>query len=119
MPAPIVFFDIAGPDAAKLKDFYANVFGWEIGAMGNVTATTSGPSPSTLNGTFRQDPAGSLLYFGVPDINTTVETIKANGGTIDAPRFAVPGVVILALFRDPAGNRMGLVEMDGDKAKVP
>lgn len=119
MPAPIVFFDIAGPDAAKLMDFYAQVFGWEIGATNSVTARTSGPAPSTLNGAFRQDPAGALLYFGVPDINAALEQIKANGGTVDAPRFAVPGVVILALFRDPAGNRMGLVEMAGDKAKVP
>ena len=29
------------------------------------------------------------------------------------------GVVILGLFHDPAGNRMGLIEMDGDRAKVP
>ena len=27
--------------------------------------------------------------------------------------------MILALFKDPAGNRMGLVELDGDKPKVP
>ena len=25
-PAPIVFFDIAGPDVAKLKSFYSDVF---------------------------------------------------------------------------------------------
>jgi hypothetical protein len=32
----------------------------------------------------------------------------------------VPGVVILGLFNDPAGNRMGLVEMGADgKAKIP
>jgi hypothetical protein len=41
------------------------------------------------------------------------------GGTIEAGRFAVPGVVVLGLFRDPAGNAMGLVEMDGDRAKIP
>ena len=119
MPAPIVFFDIAGPDAAKLKDFYSKVFGWEIEANNNVTVPASGPSPASLNGTFRQDPPGNLLYFGVTDINATLEQIKANGGTIDAPRMPVPGVVILALFRDPAGNRMGLVEIENGKAKIP
>jgi len=35
------------------------------------------------------------------------------------PRTEVPGVVVVALFTDPAGNRMGLVEMDGGKPKVP
>jgi uncharacterized protein len=118
MSTPIVFFDIAGPDSAKQHAFYSKVFGWEIGADGAVSAPLS-TEGGKLKGTFRKDPADALLYFGVPDINATIELIKANGGTIDAPRFAVPGVVILALFRDPAGNRMGLVEMDGERAKVP
>jgi predicted enzyme related to lactoylglutathione lyase len=37
MSAPIVFFDIAGPDAAKLKNFYAGIFGWEIDAANGIT----------------------------------------------------------------------------------
>jgi len=28
MAAPIVFFDIAGPDLAAQRDFYAQVFDW-------------------------------------------------------------------------------------------
>jgi len=31
----------------------------------------------------------------------------------------VKGVVILALFKDPAGNPMALVEMENGKAKIP
>ena len=45
--------------------------------------------------------------------------IESYGGSIDATRFEVPGVVVLGLFKDPAGNEMGLVEMDGDKHKIP
>jgi predicted enzyme related to lactoylglutathione lyase len=61
-----------------------------------------------------------VIYLGVPDIKATETAIKANGGVVVAPRFEVPGVVILALFTDPAGNRMGLVEMAADgKAKIP
>jgi hypothetical protein len=34
--------------------------------------------------------------------------------------MVVPGVVILGLFTDPAGNRMGVVELGPDGApKVP
>jgi hypothetical protein len=36
-----------------------------------------------------------------------------------APRFAAPGVVILGLFTDPAGNRMGLVEIADGRAVIP
>ncbi len=115
MPAPVVFFDIAGPDSAELQKFYNKVFDWEIDDSGKFSVNIASP----LEATFRSDPTEKLLYFGVPDINTAMTTIEANGGSVDVPRFEVPGVVIIGLFKDPAGNRMGLVEMDGDNAKVP
>jgi predicted enzyme related to lactoylglutathione lyase len=103
MPAPIVFFDIAGPDAAKLRSFYAEVFDWGIDDQNGIK--TGG-----LDGTLRQDPPEKIIYLGVPDINVVLEKITAAGGTVDVPRMVVPNVVIFALFKDPAGNRMGLVE---------
>jgi len=57
--------------------------------------------------------------MGVPDVSATLDLIAKSGGTIDTPRFEVSGVVVLGLFLDPAGNRMGLVEMEDDKVKVP
>jgi hypothetical protein len=104
MSAPIVFFDIAGPDAAKLKSFYAGNFGWEIDAANGIT--TPG-----LKGTIRQDPPETLIYLGVPDIHAALKKIEESGGQTVLPRMVVPGVVTLALFKDPAGNRMGLVEI--------
>ena len=35
------------------------------------------------------------------------------------PRFAVKGVVVLGLFKDPAGNTMGLVETKDGKPVIP
>ena len=103
-PAPIVFFDIAGPDAAKLRAFYAANFGWSISEQ-NAIKTPN------LDGTLRQDPAEKIIYLGVPDINPKLEEIKASGGAVAMPRTVIPSVVTFALFTDPAGNRMGLVEM--------
>ena len=116
--APIVFFDIAGPDMASQKAFYKDVFGWEANAMGSLAPpiTTVG---SALPGTLRADPAERVIYIGVPDIKATEAVITAHGGKIVAPRFVVPEVVILALFTDPAGNRMGLVETKDGKPVVP
>jgi predicted enzyme related to lactoylglutathione lyase len=104
MPAPIVFFDVAGPDAAKLNDFYAKIFGWRIDA-------NNGIDTGALKGTIRQDPPEKIIYMGVPDINAALEQIKTAGGTVDMPRTVVPNVVTFALFKDPAGNRLGLVEL--------
>ena len=115
MAQPIVFFDIAGPDDEALKSFYAAVFGWETDQMGQFSA----PIMSPIDATIRKDPAEKRIYIGVPDVTATLELIEQSGGSVDVPRFEVPGVVVLGLFRDPAGNPMGLVEMDGNAPRVP
>ena len=115
MSAPIVFFDIAGPDSEQLSAFYQSVFDWDCSEpMRIVPGNAAG-----LEGAIRQDPAEKVLYIGVPDITATLAHVEAAGGSIEAPRFEVPGTVVLGLFKDPAGNRMGLVEMRGDEPIVP
>lgn len=115
MAAPLVFIDLAGPDAEALKDFYARIFGWQADAGGQFSV----PMGPALLGAFRQDPAEKRLYLGVDDVAGCLERILDAGGSVDQPRFEVPGVVVLGLFKDPAGNPMGLVEMDGAAPKVP
>ena len=114
-PAPIVFFDIAGPDLARQAAFYRTVFDWDVAPDGRFTA----PSVAPLPGTLRADPADKVIYLGVDDVSATLARIVANGGKVVTPRFEVKGVVVLGLFTDPAGNRLGLVEMAGGKPKVP
>ena len=105
---PIVYFDIAGPDALRLKAFYGNVFDWRIDDHASIASTSTGG----LRGGIRQDPAEKVLYLGVVDIDASLMRIEAAGGTTLVPRTVVPGVVTFALFSDPAGNRMGLAELD-------
>lgn len=112
---PIVFFDIAGPDDEKLREFYTTVFGWRFSDDGQ-TQVSAG---SSFSGAIRRDPAEKRLYLGVSDVTETLAEVEANGGSVDTPRFEVPGLVVLGLFRDPAGNPMGLVEMEGNWPKVP
>ncbi len=116
MPAPIVFFDIAGPDLARQSAFYRDVFGWESGPGGTLSVPVTG---TTLSGALRQDPAAKVLYLGVDDVTASLARVTDHGGKVVQPRFEVKGVVILGLFTDPAGNPMGLVEMQGGKPKIP
>ena len=101
--APIVFFDVAGPDAGKLKAFYAANFGWVID-------NSNGIKTPGLAGTLRQDPPETLIYLGVSDIDEALKAIVASGGSVVMPRIVIPHVVTFAIFKDPAGNRVGLVE---------
>jgi predicted enzyme related to lactoylglutathione lyase len=114
-PAPIVFFDLAGLKVDELKAFYADLFGWKGDATGQFTIPVTSPLPSA----FRKDPTDKRIYIGVENVAKKVEEIKSKGGSIDAPRFEVKGVAILALFKDPAGNPMGLVEIQNGKPKIP
>jgi predicted enzyme related to lactoylglutathione lyase len=136
-PAPVVFFDIAGKESTNLPDFYSQIFGWEVAPDGRFTAQVKSPPlvprsdypaasvgfttsvTAPLPGQIRQDPSEKRVYLGVPDVTATLAAIRAKGGTIEAQRFEVPGVVVLGLFKDPGGNAMGLVEMDGDRVKIP
>lgn len=115
MAAPVVFFDIAGPDDEALRDFYSKLCDWDFDEGGQFTATVVHP----FQGAVRKDPAEKRIYIGVPDVNDALALVEQSGGSIDVPRFEVPGVVVLGLFRDPAGNPMGLVEMDGDTHRIP
>ena len=115
MTYPVVFIDFAGPDDTALGSFYQSVFQWEIDPQGKFVVS----APSAIECAIRQDPAEKRIYIGVPDVDAHLSLIEKEGGTIDAPRFEVPGVVVLGLFKDPAGNPMGLVEMEGDKPRIP
>lgn len=115
MTQPIVFIDIAGPDDVALRSFYSSNFGWEFDQTGKFAIPVAAP----IKGAVRKDPAEKRIYLGVPDVTASLDRIEQSGGAVDAPRFEVPGVVVLGLFRDPAGNPMGLVEMDGDSPRIP
>ena len=114
MSTPIVFLDIAGPDATSLRSFYSSVFGWET-EKAQFTVSIAAP----LGATIRDDPAEKRLYLGVDDVTAKLLEVEAHGGSIDAPRIEVPGVVVLGLFGDPAGNPMGLVEMKDGEPVIP
>jgi uncharacterized protein len=116
MPAPIVFFDIAGPRAGTQQRFYEALFDWIIEPGGRLSVPVGG---GALPGALRADPADKVLYIGVGDVSATLAQVEERGGTIVAPRFEVPGTVILGIFTDPAGNRMGLVELAGGAIKIP
>ncbi|MBT8063240.1 MAG: hypothetical protein HKO64_07020 [Xanthomonadales bacterium] len=115
MASPVVFFDIAGEDDDALKAFYSRIFDWRPNESGQYSIPVNSP----LDVAIRKDPAEKRIYMGVTDVTATLAQIEEAGGSVDVPRFEVPGVVVLGLFRDPAGNPMGLVEMDGDSLLIP
>ena len=113
--APVVFFSIFGPEGEQLQRFYAGLFEWTIAPNGDVATAVSSPLPANIG---KGEPE-TIVYVGVDDITATLAKVNERGGTVRFPRLEIPGRVVLAVFKDPAGNSVGLVELENGKAKIP
>src|SRR5262245_3644593 len=101
--APVVFFSIFGPEGEKLQQFYTGLFEWTIAPGGDMVAAVSSPLPANIS----KGETETIVYVGVDDITATLAKVKERGGTIRFPRLEVSGRVVLAVFKDPAGNSVG------------
>ena len=113
MGQPVVHWEIAGKDAAKLQEFYSGIFDWKVnvdealnygivetrgqgGIDGGIFAPPSGAAPYTM------------FYVHVDDIQQYLDKIESLGGKTMMPPREIPGVGSAAVFSDPDGNSVGL-----------
>ncbi|MEE9414244.1 MAG: metalloregulator ArsR/SmtB family transcription factor [Acidimicrobiales bacterium] len=111
MNAPIVHFEVAGPDERSLHSFYRELFGWSVEMMGPGYSLMQTPDGSP-NGAIREAEASELsIGVGVADLESAVEHAVSQGGSIVmAPTDN--GYVNKAQVADPAGNLITLIEND-------
>ncbi len=112
--ARVVHWEIQSKMPTELHDFYRDVFAWKIDAnnamnYGMVASGGNGGINGGIGGSMHEG-SSVVVYVGVPDINASLQLVHAAGGTTVMPRTDV-GPVIMALFVDPEGNTMGLVEV--------
>ena len=119
MGQPVVHFEIIGRDGARLRDYYAQLFGWEINAEnpmaygivqrdGNVNADGVGIGGGVGGGPEGYD-GHVTFYVEVPDVEAALAHAESLGGTrIMGPDEPMPGLVI-GLFTDPEGHTLGVV----------
>ncbi|MGH2366123.1 MAG: VOC family protein [Chloroflexota bacterium] len=115
MGQPVAHFEIMGSDPAKLQRFYAEVFGWNVGApaaeMGNYSMVDG--ASSGLAGGIGQDQGGAprvTLYIQVPNLQAALDLVVAHGGRVAMPPTEIPGGPSIAQFTDPGGNLTGLLQ---------
>ncbi|MGH3649124.1 MAG: VOC family protein [Acidimicrobiia bacterium] len=112
---PIVHWELIGADGNALKTFYSGLFDWTFSTPEGFDSYhfTEGDDMG-VNGAVgqgREDmPDYQALYVRVADIVSKLGEVESLGGSTVMPRTEIPGVVTYALFRDPAGNLVGLVE---------
>ena len=117
MGYPVVHFEINTASAPALSQFYARAFDWSLTEDGadytqiktnGVCAGTG--APGIDGGIGPSDPGDDFVtfYVQVPDVAAALERIAELGGAVDMPATEA-GRVAIGIFRDPAGNRVGLV----------
>lgn len=108
----VTWFEILGPDAKALRDFYAAVFGWEYKESG----ADSGfeyyevQGDDRVGGGIGGSPDGKprvTSYAEVDDLQARLDKAASLGATVLMPPTEM-GAVSFAQFADPAGNSFGL-----------
>ena len=107
----ICYIQIPAIDVHESAQFYHKVFGWNIRlrADGEIAFDdgVNEVSGTWVTGRWPLEASGLLIYIMVDDVASTLEVITRHGGeVVEGPAGTWPEVT--ALFRDPAGNVMGL-----------
>jgi predicted enzyme related to lactoylglutathione lyase len=109
----ICYVEIPTEEPERAARFYSAVFGWEIRRRGDGATsfddTVGGVSGAFVTGRLPARGPALLVYVMVADIAATIELIVAHGGEIVEPPVPEAPEVI-ARFRDPAGNVLGLYQ---------
>ena len=122
MANKIVHWELMGPDGDAQAEFYGKLFGWSSEAVPGfdsyhmVDAEQAGLGGAVGKGP-EDSPSYMTFYIQVDDIDQHLAQIADAGGGTIMPRTVIPGVVTFAMFSDPAGNRVGLVEAETPAAE--
>lgn len=126
MPHPVIHFEIISKDPDALGAFYKQAFDWDIssyepggagadgGGMKYLIARPYGNDDPThgINGGIGEPPDAYeghvTFYIQVDDVPEALKKIESLGGSTMMPPQQLPGMVI-ALFKDPQGHTIGLV----------
>ena len=112
MAHPVVWSEVIGKDSAALSRFYADLFGWKVESVPNdyFMLTPEGDRPSVGVGA---DPSGGnghvTFYAETDDLQASLDKAESLGGKTVMPPTEPMESTSIALFADPEGHVVGLV----------
>lgn len=115
MGDPVVHFDLNGPDPELAAAFYSKLFDWHTRAVPGGYILIDTHAGTGINGGFSQvadQPPSSVFYVEVEDVQGALDKAESAGAKTVVPRTVIPDLVTYAVFLDPQGNAVGLVQGD-------
>lgn len=113
MGAPVTWFEISTTDAKAVREFYAELFGWDLQVLeeANYALVDVGVESGIGGGIGEAQGANQVIfYIEVDDPQAYLDRIEGAGGTTVVPVTEIPDMVTFAQFADPQGNVVGLVK---------
>lgn len=112
----ICYIEIPAIDIEQSADFYRSVFNWDVRGRDD-GSTAFDDTVGQVSGTWLLDrppsrEPGMVVHIMVVDIAKTIAAIEAEGGAITQP-VDPESPEVYALFRDPAGNILGIYQQPG------
>jgi uncharacterized protein len=110
----VVHFEAGAADDATLVQFYGQLFGWELRAVsgGGYTAIDT-RGGGGINGAIRGNLNGGpwpTLFIDTDDVRATLDRANSLGATIVVPVTDLGEALTAAVFGDPDGLLIGLVQ---------
>ena len=104
---------MAREDRARSQKFYSDLFEWHVQPedemnYGVVDTHTEGGIGGGISGDGAY--SGVTVYVQVDDLQKFLDKAESLGGKTVMPPMEVPGVVTLAMFSDPEGNVIGMIQ---------
>lgn len=113
MGAPVTWFEISTTEAKAVREFYAELFGWDLQVLeeANYALVDAGVEGGIGGGVGEAQGANQVIfYIEVDDPQAYLDRIEGAGGTTVVPVTEIPDMVTFAQFADPQGNVVGLVK---------
>jgi predicted enzyme related to lactoylglutathione lyase len=119
----VVHFEFGAVEDEPLVKFYGELFGWKTqtipGANYTVIDTQGGEGINGGIGKSRTGEAWSTFYVEADDLQAVLDKAESLGATTAMPVTEIPGMVTFALFTDPDGLLIGLVQSVEPQEGVP
>lgn len=122
MGQQVVHFEIVGADPARLRGYYADLFGWQYDVGDAVTEDVSAPgeygfvTDAGLNGGVCGGPGFTptlLCYVAVPDVEAALAKAESLGGRRVMGPAGKDGFYV-GHFTDPEGNLVGVAQLEDE-----
>ncbi len=121
MGNPVVHFELGAADDGPLVAFYGGLFGWGLqgipGGGYTVIDTRGGGGINGGIGRSRTGEPWSTFYVETDDLQATLDKANSLGGTTVMPVTGLGEAVTIAMFNDPDGLLVGLVQAPAEPSR--